>query len=124
MQPGTAPGPLNRPGTVPSPWPAACSPPAPVESSESPARPAGESVKSWDHLVPNPVGDLGLGAVAHLVVGPRAQQRHSVGLATELSFVAGDLVDDRFVRKAIEAVGGTAAFGLPENWTRQEVVQA
>lgn len=44
--------------------------------------------------------------------------------ALDPGFVAGDLVDDRFVRKAIEAVGGTAAFGLPENWTRQEVVQA
>lgn len=40
------------------------------------------------------------------------------------AFVAGDLVDDRFVRKAIEAAGGLTAFGLPGEWTRQEVIQA
>lgn len=32
------------------------------------------------------------------------------------------LVDDRFVRKALEAVGGLGAFGLPDKWTRTEVI--
>lgn len=44
--------------------------------------------------------------------------------ALDPGFVAGDLVDDRFVRKAIEAAGGLAAFGLAGGWTRQEVIQA
>lgn len=38
------------------------------------------------------------------------------------AFVARDLVDDRFVRKAMAAVGGPAAFGLPANLLRSEVV--
>jgi len=38
------------------------------------------------------------------------------------TFVARDLVDDRFVRKAINAVGGPSAFGLPANLLRSEVV--
>jgi NitT/TauT family transport system substrate-binding protein len=38
------------------------------------------------------------------------------------AFVARDLVDDRFVRKAMMAVGGPAAFGLPANLLRSEVV--
>ena len=37
-------------------------------------------------------------------------------------FAARDLVDDRFVRKAITAVGGPAAFGLPANLLRSETV--
>ncbi|CDG81440.1 ABC transporter substrate-binding protein [Janthinobacterium agaricidamnosum] len=37
-------------------------------------------------------------------------------------FVARDLVDDRFVRKAIDAIGGPAAFGLPANLLRSETV--
>lgn len=37
--------------------------------------------------------------------------------------VAKDLVDDRFVRKAVDAAGGLAAFGLPESFARTEVVQ-
>ncbi|WEF24371.1 ABC transporter substrate-binding protein [Paracoccus sp. S3-43] len=40
------------------------------------------------------------------------------------AFAATDLVDDSFVRKALERVGGLPAFGLPEGWTRSEVVQA
>ena len=35
---------------------------------------------------------------------------------------ARDLVDDRFVRKAINAVGGPSVFGLPANLTRSEVL--
>jgi NitT/TauT family transport system substrate-binding protein len=37
-------------------------------------------------------------------------------------FVAKDLVDDRFVRKAIIAAGGPAAFGLPANLMRTETI--
>ncbi|WP_425907068.1 ABC transporter substrate-binding protein [Nitrobacter sp. TKz-YC02] len=33
-----------------------------------------------------------------------------------------ELVDDRFVKKAVIAAGGMAAFGLPESFTRTEVV--
>lgn len=36
--------------------------------------------------------------------------------------VARELVDDRFVRKAIEANGGLKAFGLPESYTRTETL--
>lgn len=36
------------------------------------------------------------------------------------SFVAKDLVDDRFVRKAIEKVGGAKVFGLPDSLSRKE----
>ena len=38
------------------------------------------------------------------------------------AFAARDLVDDRFVRKALNAVGGPGAFGLPASLTRSEVV--
>ena len=38
------------------------------------------------------------------------------------AFAARDLVDDRFVRKALKAVGGPGAFGLPASLTRGEVV--
>ncbi len=44
--------------------------------------------------------------------------------ALDPAFVAGDLVDDRFVRKAIETVGGLSVFGLPAGWTRDEVISA
>lgn len=40
------------------------------------------------------------------------------------AFVARDLVDDRFVRKSIAAVGGLKAFGLAEKYTRSETVVA
>ena len=35
-----------------------------------------------------------------------------------------ELVDDRFVKKAVIAAGGMATFGLPESFTRTEVVAA
>jgi NitT/TauT family transport system substrate-binding protein len=38
------------------------------------------------------------------------------------AFAARDLVDDRFVRKAIDAVGGPAVFGLPADYARQETI--
>ena len=39
------------------------------------------------------------------------------------TFVAQDLVDDRFVKVAIEALGGLSAFNQPEGYQRQEVIQ-
>lgn len=39
----------------------------------------------------------------------------------EPAFVAKDLVDERFVRKAIDSVGGPATFGIPASYSRQEV---
>ena len=46
------------------------------------------------------------------------------GFLTKLDpkFVAKDLVDDRFVRKSIAAVGGPGAFGLPANLLRLESI--
>ena len=40
------------------------------------------------------------------------------------AFVARDLVDDRFVKKSIAALGGLKAFGLPESFTRSETIVA
>lgn len=37
---------------------------------------------------------------------------------------ARDLVDDRFVRRAIAAVGGPGVFGIPDDFARDEVVSA
>lgn len=42
----------------------------------------------------------------------------------EPKFVARDLVDDRFVRKAIQAVGGPQVFGVPADFTRRETIAA
>jgi len=39
-------------------------------------------------------------------------------------FVARDLVDDRFVKVSIAALGGLKAFGLPESHTRKETIVA
>ena len=38
-------------------------------------------------------------------------------------FAATDLVDDRFVKAALEANGGLRAFGLPDSYSRTEVLQ-
>jgi NitT/TauT family transport system substrate-binding protein len=38
------------------------------------------------------------------------------------AFAAKDLVDDRFVKKAVLAAGGLKAFGVPDSFERQEVV--
>ena len=48
------------------------------------------------------------------------------GFLTELdpAFAARDLVDDSFVRQAIAKVGGLPAFGLPDSYTREEIVSA
>ena len=45
-------------------------------------------------------------------------------LCQRLPAVARDLVDDRFVKKSIAALGGMTAFGLPENFTRSETIVA
>ena len=42
--------------------------------------------------------------------------------AVDPAFVAKDLVDDRFVRNAIQAVGGMGIFGLPEGFERTEEI--
>ncbi len=44
--------------------------------------------------------------------------------ALDPAFVAKDLVDDRFVKAALEASGGLKAFGLAESYARTEVLQA
>ncbi|QAB00898.1 MULTISPECIES: ABC transporter substrate-binding protein [Agrobacterium tumefaciens complex] len=44
--------------------------------------------------------------------------------ALDPAFVASDLVDDRFVKRALADIGGLPAFGLADAWTRQEVLQA
>ncbi len=44
--------------------------------------------------------------------------------ALEPDHVAQDLVDERFVREAIEAHGGPAAFSQPPDWERQEEIDA
>lgn len=40
------------------------------------------------------------------------------------AFVAKDLVDDRFVKHAIERVGGMSVFDQPEGYQREEVISA
>ena len=44
--------------------------------------------------------------------------------ALDPAHAASDLVDDRFVKAALGAVGGLAAFGLPESFTRSETIEA
>lgn len=44
--------------------------------------------------------------------------------ALDPAFAAADLVDDSFVKKALEGAGGLPAFGLAEGFTRTEVIQA
>ena len=44
--------------------------------------------------------------------------------ALDPKFVARDLVDDRFVRKAIQAAGGPQVFGISADYTRREVIIA
>lgn len=42
--------------------------------------------------------------------------------ALDPAFVARDLVDERFVRKAIDAVDGPSVFGIDPSYTRQETL--
>lgn len=44
--------------------------------------------------------------------------------ALDPAFVAQDLVDARFARQAIDAIGGPQVFGLPAGYERQEVITA
>ncbi|WP_323010210.1 ABC transporter substrate-binding protein [Paracoccus sp. (in: a-proteobacteria)] len=44
--------------------------------------------------------------------------------ALDPDFVARDLVDDSFVKRALAEIGGLPAFGLADAWTREEVLQA
>ena len=46
------------------------------------------------------------------------------GFLTDLDpvFAAKDLVDDRFVKKSIEAVGGLKKFGVEGSYSRQETI--
>jgi len=39
------------------------------------------------------------------------------------AFAAQDLVDDRFVKKSIEAVGGLQKFGVPNSYSRKEIIE-
>ena len=38
------------------------------------------------------------------------------------AFVAKDLVDDRFVKSAIEQLGGPEVFGASQNYSRTELI--
>ncbi|GFH63185.1 MAG: nitrate/sulfonate/bicarbonate ABC transporter substrate-binding protein [Candidatus Desulfovibrio kirbyi] len=40
------------------------------------------------------------------------------------TFATKDLVDERFVRSAIESVGGLKAFGINDGWDRKELIEA
>ncbi|VFR86119.1 Nitrate ABC transporter, nitrate-binding protein [plant metagenome] len=40
------------------------------------------------------------------------------------TFAAGDLVDDRYVKRAIERVGGLTRFGVADSYTRLETIRA
>lgn len=52
-----------------------------------------------------------------------AVQGNTEFLATlDPAFVAKDLVDDRFVKKAIEQLGGPEAFGVSQNYSRTELI--
>ncbi|MFC7736690.1 ABC transporter substrate-binding protein [Roseomonas sp. GCM10028921] len=42
--------------------------------------------------------------------------------ALDPAAAARELVDDRLVRRAVEAVGGPSAFGIPAGWTRTETI--
>ncbi|KAG8148732.1 ABC transporter substrate-binding protein [Burkholderia catarinensis] len=58
----------------------------------------------------------------------RLKQTHVEGDAAFISaldpaFVARDLVDERFVRKSIERAGGMSTFGLPNGYTRTELIR-
>lgn len=44
--------------------------------------------------------------------------------ALDPAFVARDLVDDRFVKKALADMGGLKAFGLPNSFTRRETISS
>ena len=56
------------------------------------------------------------------VQGTRVEGENAFLRALDPKFVARDLVDDRFVRKAIEAVGGPQVFGVAPDYQRRETI--
>lgn len=58
------------------------------------------------------------------MVHTKVEGEHAFLSRLDPKFVAHDLVEDRFVRKAMDAVGGPLAFGLPENLVRTETIAA
>lgn len=56
------------------------------------------------------------------VQGTRVEGDNAFLRALDPKFVARDLVDDRFVRKAIESVGGPQVFGVAADYTRRETI--
>lgn len=58
------------------------------------------------------------------VQGTKVEGDNAFLRALDAKFVARDLVDDRFVRKAIESVGGPQVFGVAADYTRRETIAA
>lgn len=59
-----------------------------------------------------------------LLKGTQVEGDNKFLASLDPAFVARDLVDDRFVRKSIAALGGLKAFGLPEKYSRSETIVA
>jgi NitT/TauT family transport system substrate-binding protein len=59
-----------------------------------------------------------------LLQGTQVEGNNRFLASLDPAFVARDLVDDRFVKKSVAAIGGLKAFGLPESFTRTETVSA
>jgi len=57
-----------------------------------------------------------------LLKGTQVEGDNKFLAALDPATVARDLVDDRFVRKAIAAVGGLKAFGIADSFTRKETI--
>ncbi len=58
------------------------------------------------------------------VQGTKVEGDNAFLRTLDAKFVARDLVDDRFVRKAIEGVGGPQVFGVAADYTRRETIAA
>ncbi|TSD60074.1 ABC transporter substrate-binding protein [Variovorax sp. KBS0712] len=56
------------------------------------------------------------------VQGTKVEGDNAFLRALDPKFVARDLVDDRFVRKAIQSVGGPQVFGVAADYTRRETI--
>lgn len=56
------------------------------------------------------------------VQGTKVEGDNAFLRTLDAKFVARDLVDDRFVRKAIEGVGGPQVFGVAADYTRRETI--
>lgn len=57
-----------------------------------------------------------------MLKGTYVEGRNEFLAKLDPAFVARDLVDDRFVKRAIEATGGMQAFGVPNGYTRTEQI--